>query len=103
MDHERIMSVRALRIARGDRQQLPGYDQDDYVKNGQFFKRSLKELTDEMLIVRASTLYLFKTFDETTLMQRGTVNDFEITIRAIIYILAGHEQYHINFLKENYI
>ena len=103
IDNERLMAVRSLRMARGDKQRMPGYDQDNYVKAGQFFKRTLSGLTDELMIVRASSLILFKTFDEETLLTRGIVNDVELTVRAILYLIAGHEAYHIKFLQENYL
>jgi hypothetical protein len=103
IDTERILAYRALRIARRDKQTLPGYDQDDYVKNAKYYKKPLKELADEMLLLRAANLKFFQSFDEDDLMQRGVANDFEFSVRAILYILAGHELYHINFIKENYL
>ena len=56
-----------------------------------------------MLLLRAADLKFFQSFDEEDLMQTGTANEFEFSVRAILYILAGHELYHINFLKENYL
>ena len=103
IDTERILSYRALRIARKDKQPMPGYDQDDYVKNSGYYKRTLKEIADEMLLLRAADLKFFRTFNEEDLLQRGIANDFEFSVRAILYILAGHELYHINFIKENYL
>jgi hypothetical protein len=103
IDTERILTYRALTIARRDKQPMPGYDQDDYVKNAKFYKKTLKELADEMLLLRAANLKFFKSFDEEDLMQRGIANEFEFSVRAILYILAGHELYHINFIKENYL
>lgn len=103
IDFERIMSARALRIARNDKQHLPGFDQDNYTREGRFFRRTLEELKEELLVVRASSLILFRTFDDEILFRRGIFNDNEITARAIPYIIAGHERYHINFLKDNYL
>lgn len=103
LDSERILSYRALRIARKDKQPLPGYDQDDYVKNAKYYRRTLKEIADEMLLLRAANLKFFKSFDSEDLIQRGVANDFEFSVRAILYILAGHELYHINFIKDNYL
>jgi len=103
LDTERILAYRALRIARRDKQPLPGYDQDEYVKNSKYYKRTLKEIADEMLMLRAANLQFFKTFDETDLMERGIANEMEFSVRGILYILAGHELYHINFLKDNYL
>ncbi len=103
IDNERLFIARALRIARGDKQRLPGYDQDSYVKNGRFFRRTLEEMAQEMLLLRVADLLLIKGFDETELSERGIVNDYEITVNAILYVLAGHERHHINYIKENYL
>lgn len=103
IDSERILSYRALRIARRDKQSLPGYDQDDYIKNAKYYRLSLKEIADEMLLLRAANLKLFQSFDKEDMIQRGVANDMELTVRALLYILAGHELYHINFIKDNYL
>jgi hypothetical protein len=103
IDSERILTYRALRIARRDKQPLPGYDQDDYIKNAKYYRKTLKEIADEMLLLRAANLKFFKCLDSEDLIQRGIANDQEITVRALIFILAGHELYHINFIKDNYL
>lgn len=103
VDTERIFSSRALRIARRDKQSLPGFEQDDYVKNANFFKRTLKDLVDERLFLRAANMKMFRSFDKLTFMEKGIANDNEITVRAIVYLLTGHEIYHLNFIKDNYL
>ena len=102
-DTERIFSSRALRIARRDTQPLPGFEQDDYVKNANFFNRTLDDLVDERLFLRSANIKLFRSFDKLTMMETGVANNNEITVRAIIYLLMGHEIYHIKFIKENYL
>lgn len=103
IDSERILTYRALRIARRDKQPLPGYEQDDYIKNAKYYRKTLKEIADEMLLLRAANLKFFQSFDSEDMIQRGVANDQELTVRAILYILAGHELYHINFIKDNYL
>ncbi len=103
IDTERILAYRALRIARKDKQPLPGYEQDDYVKNAKYYRRSLKDIAEEMLLLRAANLKFFQSLDSEDLIQCGIANDKELTVRAILYILAGHELYHINFIKDNYL
>jgi uncharacterized damage-inducible protein DinB len=103
IDTERIFSARALRIARGDKQALPGFEQDDYVKNATFFKRTLRDLVDERLMLRAANMKMFRSFEPHTFLEKGTANDNEITVRAILYLLTGHEIYHIKFIRENYL
>jgi uncharacterized damage-inducible protein DinB len=103
IDTERIFTVRALRIARGDKQPLPGFEQDDYVKNANFFKRSLKDLVDERLMLRAASIKMFRSFEPLTFIEKGVANDNEITVRAILFLLTGHEIYHIKYIRENYL
>jgi len=103
LDNERVFIARALRIARGDKQRLPGYEPDDYVKNSKCFERSLKSLMEEMLLLRAADILLIGSFDESDLFRRGFVEDYEITVNATLFILAGHEKHHINYIKENYL
>jgi hypothetical protein len=102
IDTERIFSTRALRIARGDKQPMPGFEQDDYVKNGNFFRRSLKDLNDERMMLRAANIKMFRSFDELVFLMKGVANDNDITVRALLYLLIGHEIYHLKFMKENY-
>lgn len=103
IDTERIFSTRALRIARGDKQALPGFEQDDYVKTGNFFERSLKDLAEERMLLRAANIKMFRSFDELTFIKKGIANDNEITVRAVLFLLIGHEIYHIKFIKDNYL
>ena len=103
LDNERVFIARALRIARGDKQRLTGYEPDDYIKNAKWFERTLKSLLEEMLLLRAADLLLIKSFDENDLQRRGFVEEDEYTVNAILYVTAGHEKHHINYIKENYL
>ena len=103
LDTERIFTVRALRISRGDKQRLPDFNQEDYVKYAKFYRKTLDNLIEELLLVRASDLMLFRSFDDFDLMQRGYVSDYEITVNGILHLLAGHELHHINFIKSTYL
>ncbi len=102
IDTERIMAYRALAFARNENQPLPGFEQDDYVAKSNFNKRSLDDLINEFKIVRESNIILFKSFDEEILNRRGTASESEITVLALIYIIAGHEKHHMKFLRERY-
>jgi uncharacterized damage-inducible protein DinB len=102
-DAERVMSYRAMSIARGEVQSLPGFEQDDYVNAADFNKRSLSSFADELLNLRNANLALFKSFDEETLARRGKANNYEFTVRAFMFIIAGHELHHLKILKERYL
>ncbi len=103
IDTERIFACRALRLARGDRTPLPGFDQDAYVAALDLSERTLSDLADELLRVRASTLDLFRSFGEEELRRSGQVSGRAISVRAIVYIVAGHERHHRRILEERYL
>ena len=102
-DGERVFSYRALRIGRGDETPLPGFEQDDYVKNGGFDSRPLGDLLDELETVRRATVQLLAPLDEAAMLRRGTASGFPVSVRALAYITAGHELHHRNILKERYL
>lgn len=103
IDSERIFSIRALRFARNDTTPLPGYEQDDYVANADFDSCALSELAAEFEAVRASTLFFFRHLDESAWMRRGTANNAAVTVRALAYIIAGHELHHRGILRDRYL
>ena len=102
IDTEKIMAYRALAFARGEKQSLPGFEQDDYVAESNFNNRSLADLINEFLTVRDSNIILFKSFDEEILNRRGIASESEVTVLALIYIIAGHEKHHMKILREKY-
>ncbi|HYL85035.1 MAG TPA: DinB family protein [Candidatus Angelobacter sp.] len=101
-DTERIFSYRALRIGRGDTTPLPGFEQDDFVRNGGFAARTLADLAEEFAAVRGATLSLFRSFGEEALSRRGVASQKEITVRALGFISAGHQIHHRMILEERY-
>jgi hypothetical protein len=103
IDSERIFAYRALRFARNDKTPLPGYEQDDYIRNASFDNCSLADLAAEFESVRRATLYLFKHLDREAWTRRGLANDSEASVRAIAYIIAGHELHHREILRTRYL
>ncbi len=103
IDSERVFCYRAVAIARGETQSLPGFEQDDYVNAANFNSRELSNLLDEYQKVRESTLALFKSFDEKIYDKKGIANDNPLTVRAVMFLIPGHERHHINILKERYL
>jgi len=101
-DSERIFTYRALRIARGDRTPMEGFEQDDYVRGGGFNERPLSSLAEEFAQVRSASLTLFRSFGKEVWLQRGTANKKEVSVRALAYITAGHELHHRQILEERY-
>jgi hypothetical protein len=101
-DSERIFAYRALRIARGDRTPLAGFEQDDYVRNGPFAVRALADMIEDYIAVRRATLTLFRNLDEPAWTRRGIANNNEVSVRALAFITAGHELHHRRILEEKY-
>ena len=102
-DVERVMAYRAMCIARGEQQSLPGFEQDDYVNTADFNKRSLSSLSEELLSLRNADITLFKSFDDVTMMKKGLANNYTNAVRAFMFIIAGHELHHIKILNERYL
>ncbi len=102
-DTERIMAYRALRIARGDATPLAGFEQDDYDRNGPFSDRSLADLIEDYIAVRRATITLFRNLDEAAFARRGVANKNDVTVRALAYIIAGHELHHRRIIEEKYL
>lgn len=103
MDDERIYAYRALRIARNDKTELPGFEQDDYVPYSRANERTLKNIFHEYATIRNATVSLFKSFDEAAFLRTGTANGHIVSVRALAYHIAGHELHHMNIIKERYL
>ena len=101
-DTERVFAHRALRFARGDATELPGFDENLYVPAGRFGDRSLQSLADEWMTVRNATLALFAALPDDAWLRRGTANGQPVSVRGLAWIIAGHELHHRTLLHERY-
>ena len=103
IDTERVFASRALVFARNDPAQMASMEQDDYIRNSNFDAYPLLELADELEAVRQSTVFLFKHMDELAWGRRGVANNSEVSVRALAYIIAGHELHHRGVLESRYL
>jgi uncharacterized damage-inducible protein DinB len=103
VDAERIFAYRALRVGRGDRTPLPGFEQDGYVSGGDFNRRALADIAAEFAAVREATLRLFESFTDEAWSRRGVASENEVSVRALAYITAGHAAHHFKILRERYV
>jgi hypothetical protein len=103
IDGERVFSYRALRFGRGDSTELPGFEQDDYARDGGFDARTLRHLIDELESVRRGTVLLFEGFGEEAWLRKGIASSNPVSVRALAYIIAGHEHHHVKVLREKYL
>jgi len=102
-DTERIMGYRLLSFARGEKAELPGYDDNEYVRNAYFNSLFLQDLLENFEITRESTLQLIKSLPKEAYIRRGKANGSEVSVRAIVCIIAGHELHHRKLIEECYI
>lgn len=101
-DAERVFAYRLMAIARGEKQPLPGFDQDEYMETANFDARSLAELSEGQASTRAATLALIRSLDDEAWTRRGVASDNPISARALAWIAAGHERHHLNVLRDKY-
>ena len=102
-DAERVFGYRAMRFARGDETPLAGFDENAYAPAGRFDARPLASLAAEFDAVRRATIALFGGFEPSVFARRGTANGHGISVRALAYVIAGHELHHIAILRERYL
>ncbi|MBC7616871.1 MAG: DinB family protein [Pedobacter sp.] len=103
IDTERILVYRLLCFARGETASLPGFEEDDYVANAHFKDRSLFSMAEEFSLLRKSNLYLINTLNEEELSRLGSANGNQMSVRAIVYVLAGHVIHHSKIINERYL
>jgi len=102
IDTERIFNYRALALARGEKNPIPGYNHDQYMKVADFDRFTLKDLQNQYSVTRDYTLSLFGSFKDEELISKGVVNGSPFSVRALGYVIAGHEMHHRSILKERY-
>jgi len=103
IDSERVFAYRALRFARRDTTPLPGFEENEFADSAEGFKRSIRDLLTELAIVRESTLCLFKTFSDETLKLKGFASENEMSVRALGFVIIGHQNHHQSIFKERYL
>jgi hypothetical protein len=103
IDVERIFAYRALRFARNDKTPLPEFDDEEYIKYANFDTRTLIDIADEFRVIRESTLTMFYSFEDEIYDRIGTAGGYKFTVRAIPFIIAGHEVHHRHVIREKYM
>lgn len=103
IDTERIFCYRALSFARGDQQEIQGYDHNAYALESRANERSLKSLLEEMKQLRLSTIHLFNSFSSEIMERKGSANGFKLSVRQIGFILLGHLYHHLFVLNTRYL
>lgn len=103
IDTERIMVYRLLRIARNDSTPLSGFEENEYVRNSSYPKRTMTDLASEFEALRKANMFLFRSVSESEKLLIGTASGFQVSVRALLYIIAGHVNHHERILNERYL
>src|SRR5436190_22679950 len=103
IDGERVFGFRAFCIARGEQQNLPGFDQDDYMATSHYDKIELEDLVSELRLIRLGNIAMFRTLDEEAWSRIGLANSNSVSVRALAFTMAGHVRHHMNVLRERYL
>ncbi|HEX3024433.1 MAG TPA: DinB family protein [Chitinophagaceae bacterium] len=103
IDTERIMIYRALTIARNDKFNLPGFDENNYAIAANASTRILQSLKEEFVAVRKSTDLFLLSLTEEQLQQKGIANSHPITVNSLAYIIYGHALHHKQIIEERYL
>lgn len=102
-DAERVFAYRALTFARGDKTPLPGFDEVAWGSASNADTRTLKSLLEEFAAVRATTIAMIKGFTQEQIGRTGTASGHPVSVRGLVYVMAGHERHHVRILKERYL
>src|SRR5690606_12063661 len=103
LDAEGMMTYSALRFSRNDMTAIAPFEQDEFVANSRHNERKFEDIAEEFVHLRKSNLILFHSFDETELNRKGMASDRLISVRAFLYIIAGHLNHHVLLLKSRYL
>lgn len=102
IDAERTFAYRILAFSRGT-PELPGFDENAYVENSTYNSRLFLDVVAEFRLVREANMYLFRSLNEQQFVATGIASGFKVSVRALLYIMAGHEIHHLNIIKERYL
>jgi DinB family protein len=102
VDAERVFGYRAFSIARGESQNLPGFDEKKYMLSAPYHRIALEDLLSEFRLVRLANIATLRNLDEDAWMRIGTANDAQVSVRALAFVMAGHVRHHMGVLRERY-
>ena len=103
IDGERMFAYRVLRISRGDETPIEGFEQDGYIENSNANNRSFAELLEEFRLLRRANILLVQNLSDEASRRIGTASGNPVSVRALVYIMAGHIRHHINILNQRYL
>jgi uncharacterized protein YjhX (UPF0386 family) len=103
IDSERVFAYRALRFSRGDQKPLQGFDENLYINNSNYNMMGIQFLIEEFFHLRKSTVALFRSLKNEMWLNKGNASGYDVTVRGLAYIIAGHTEHHLRIIKERYL
>lgn len=103
IDTERVLAYRVLCIARGEQYEMPGFDENAFVENANTGQRTMYDLVHEFSLVREANILMFKSFNDEILSRKGIANKHTVSVKGLIFMIAGHELHHLNVIKTKYL
>ena len=102
VDTERMFGYRLLCLARGDKQNLPSFDENEYAAVAGHDNIPLSDLVGQFELVRTSHVRLARNLDDAAWAREGTTNGKRTTVRALPFLMVGHVRHHLAVLAEKY-
>lgn len=102
IDAERMFAYRLFRISRADETPIEGFEQDGYIENAHSNRRSFADLLEEFSLLRRANMLFVNNLTDEALTRVGTANNVKISVRALVYIMAGHIEHHLGVLRDRY-
>jgi hypothetical protein len=102
-DTERVFQYRILAFARGEKSELPGFDEEEYAAASFANNRSLESLLEEYKLVRKSSQIFLETLEPSVLNNTGIANGNELAVETIGKLIVGHNYHHLNIIEERYL
>ncbi len=102
-DCERVIIYRAMRIARADKTDLPGFDENHFVAIANATNRNTKDMLEELRAYRGASVLFINSLDEESLNRTGTANSYTLSARLLVNHLYGHHRRHLNIISERYL
>jgi len=103
IDSESVFAYRSLSIARNDKTDLPGFDQDEWAKNSNANTLSKNIIIGLFKTCRNHSIALYKSYQKEKLLNIGSANNVSFSVRSLAYIIIGHNRHHFNVLKDHYL
>ena len=102
-DCERVIIYRAMRFSRGDKTNLPGFDEELFVNAAHANDKPISEIMEQLKAYRAASILFIKSLSDDELDNSGTANGYPISARLLVNHLYGHHKHHLDIIKKRYL